>query len=164
MFIDQNILNIVARSSRMSEKEKLDMMQLYANLVMEAFMWAGAEYYITEKDMTLNTSKDVADFLDKMFEEISKEDNDKALVQKLHEAFDEVNSEAIKYFVKNGPPGDVLYLKVYLASNIDDWKGTKAKRKLINKVTKRELNLAKVPAKKNLSISKTSADSLNLLS
>ncbi len=164
MFVDQNILNIVARSSNMNDRERIDMMQLYSMWMLEAFVWAGAEYYITEEDTELKTSEDMVKFIDKMFEEITKEEKrNEKLIEKLHQAFDEINMQFIQHFLENAPPGDALYLKVYLASNIEDWKKTKQEWKSKKKSPKNNLNLTKTKPASIIPEVRSPRDSLNLL-
>lgn len=128
MFIDENILKIVQRASGLKPEDAVLMIRDYTNLVLELIATVGIDYNMEKRGLVINSQSDVTKFLDKYYKELLLPEN-KEILQKIKMEMEEIDMRLVKEFAQNANPGDVMYLKVYLASRIKEMRDNKERNK-----------------------------------
>lgn len=129
MFLDQTIIDIFRRSGNMTDDEFVLIMTEYSMLVMEAISIAGIDYYIEKENVQTYTPKQIEKVITKIYKNLNQ---DPKLLETVNEELERLNLELLDYFKRSALPGDVMYLKVYLASKINQFKGDSNNQKSLN--------------------------------
>jgi hypothetical protein len=120
MFLDKNIFNIVRRAGNLSDEQTEVILMQYLDLIKEVLLSAVSDQYLETTVKNLNTPDEIMDFANQMPELVK----DKATLDKIKEELDEINYDMLQMFKDSANLGDVVYLRIYLASilkKIDKW-------------------------------------------
>jgi len=146
MFIDNTILNIIFRSTGLSTERKERLYYLYLNMIREATLYIAINYYEEKGKIKLNTMSDMITFTNKF---IKDSENNIELKKVINEEMDNVNSNFIKQFASYANQGDVIYLRVYLASQIQkirelkkkiqEWESKKGEKRSLSDIVEKPI-------------------------
>lgn len=130
MFIDDKIIDIFRRSTNLTEEQFIVIMREYSLTIMESISHAGLDYLVEKENIPTFTPTQLKEAITRVFDEIK---HNKEMLKRVNDDIDRINGEMIKNFRKNAMPGDALYLKVYLATKVQEMRHkTSQKSKSLN--------------------------------
>lgn len=117
MFFDKNLLNIVKRAGNMSEADTIEILNEYLSIVLETVAMVAIDYIGEKENIAITNPKEISEFLETLPALLEQKPD---LAERIKEALFDIDLLLLKKFRDSAPPGDIVYMEVYLYSKIKE--------------------------------------------